>query len=391
MTIACQRVMACSIAVTFAGVHGTVLSSLRAQELRRSPLRVSPLFSTTQVYDSNLFSTSVAPQSDFITRVSPGIESEYRSARFSLLGHYVLDLERFAAHPELTSAEGRQQASIDLRTSRSRRLAFAVDGVFARTRTPGELSAGTGLTLARATAERVEVHPTIVRQVDPITEATLDYTWTDERLVGGLSTRAHRPGIRVDRHVSRRDVVGVNYGIRMFFFETDERLTSHAVSIGWTRELTRRASVELRGGPVLTDGAPAPEVLASMRYRPGPSEMSITYARTQSTLVGFAGIVDTQSVTASAAYSPRPRLQIRIVPGLFRSSSDGRRTDAGRLAFEAERPMTERLSLRATYEAAVQRGNLTAGLSGDSICRHLVALSVVAAPASRRSGGRLTR
>ena len=150
MTISRRRVVACALAVTFAGVHGTVLSGLRAQELGRSPLRVSPLFSTTQVYDSNLFSTSVAPQGDFITRVSPGIESEYRSARFSLLGHYVLDLERFAAHPELTSADGRQQASIDLHTSRSRRLAFAVDGTFARTRTPGELSAGTGLTLARA-------------------------------------------------------------------------------------------------------------------------------------------------------------------------------------------------------------------------------------------------
>jgi hypothetical protein len=391
MTIACQRVMACSLALTFAGVHGTVLSGLRAQELRKSPLRVSPLFSATQVYDSNLFSTSVAPQGDFITRVSPGIESEYRSPRFSLLGHYVLDLERFAAHPELTSADGRQQASIDLRTSRSRRLAFAVDGSFARTRTPGELSAGTGLTLARATAERVEVHPAIVRQVDPITEATLDYTWTDERLVGGLSTRAHRPAIRIDRHVSRRDVVGVNYGIRMFLFETDERLTSHAVSVGWTREITRKASVELRGGPVLTDGVPAPEVHASMRYRPGPSEMSITYARAQTTLVGFAGIVDTQSVTASAAYSLHSRLQIRIVPGVFRTTSDGRRADAGRLAFEAERPMTARLSLRATYEATVQRGMITAGPSADSVSRQLVQLSVVAAPASRRSGGRLTR
>ena len=388
MTISRRRVVACALAVTFAGVHGTALSGLRAQELGRSPLRVSPLFSTTQVYDSNLFSTSVAPEGDFITRVSPGIESEYRSARFSLLGHYVVDLERFAAHPELTSADGRQQASIDLHTSRSRRLAFAVDAAFARTRTPGELSAGTGLTLARATAERVEVHPAIVRQVDPITEATLDYTWTDERLVGGISTRAHRPAIRIDRHVSRRDVVDMNYGVRVFLFETDERLTSHAVSIGWTRQITRRASVELRGGPVVTDGAPAPEVLASMRYRPGPSEVSISYARAQTTLVGFAGIVDTQSVTASAAYSPRPRLQVRIVPGLFRTESDGRRADAGRLAFEAERTMTERLSLRATYEATVQRGNLTLAPSADSISRHVVQLSVVAGPARRRAAGR---
>jgi hypothetical protein len=341
------------------------------------------LFSTSQVYDSNLFSAPVAPQGDFITRVSPGIEGEYHAPRFSLIGRYVLDLERFATHPELSTADGRQQATIDLRTSRSRRLAFTVDAAFARTRTPGELSAGTGLTLARAPAEHLEVHPAIMRQITPLTGATLDYTWTDERLVGGVATRAHRAGIGIDRHISRRDVVDVNYGIRMFLFQTDRRLTSHVVTLGWSRQITREASVELRGGPVLTDGTPAPEVLASMRYQPGPAELSIAYARTQTTLVGFTGVLDTQSVTASAGYMLRRHLQIRIVPGMFRTASDAGRADAGRLAIEAERPMTGRLSLRATYEAIFQRGNLTAAPTGNSISRHLVQLSVVAERARR--------
>jgi hypothetical protein len=388
MTLASRKVVVCSLAVTFAGVRDTALSRLHAQEAGENPHRVSPLFTTSQVYDSNLFSASVAPQGDFITRVSPGIEGAYRSARFSLLGRYVLDLERFATHPELNTADGGQQASIDLRTNRSRRLAFAVDAAFARTRTPGDLSAGTGLTLARAPAEHVEVHPSMVRQVNPVTEATIDYTWTDERLVGGIATRAHRAGIGIDRHVSLRDVVDVNYGIRMFVFETANRLTSHVMTMGWSHQITREASVELRGGPVLTDGRQAPEVLASMRYRPGPSELSISYARTQTTLVGFASILDTQSVTASAAYMLRRHLQIRVVPGVFRTTSDTGRADAGRLAFEAERPMTERLSLRATYEATVQRGALTAAPSGGSVSRHLVQLSVVAARARRRPDGR---
>jgi hypothetical protein len=388
MTLAYRKVVIYSVAVMFAAVDDTALSSLHAQEARVSPPHLSPVLSTTQVYDSNLFSTPMAPVGDFITRISPGLEGEYRAPRFSLLGRYVLDLERFAAHPELSTADGGQHASIDLRTSRSRRLSFAVDAAVQRTRTPGELSAVTGLTLARAPAEHVEVHPAIVRQVNPVTEATIDYMWTDDRLVGGIATHAHRAAIRIDRHVSRRDVIDVNYGVRMFLFEADDRLTSHAVSMGWSREITRKAHVELRGGPVLTEGRQAPEVLASMRYRPGPSELSISYARTQTTLIGFAGILDTQSITASAGCMLRPRLQIRITPGVFRTTSDARRADAARLAFEAERPMTGRFSLRATYEANFQRGSLTAPASGDSISRHLVQLSVVAAPARRQSGGR---
>jgi len=388
MTRGGRKVVVYSLAVMFVAMHDTVVSlPLRAQEVRVSPRRLSPVFSTTEVYDSNLFSSPTATSGDFITRVSPGLEGEYRSPRFSVLSRYVFDLERFAVHPELTTADGGQHASIDLRTSRSRRLAFNVDAAVQRTRTPGELSAATGLTLGRAPAEHVEVHPAIVRQVNPVTEAAIDYTWTDDRLVGGLTGRAHRAGLRIDRHISRRDIVDVNYGVRMFLFGADDRLTSHAVSVGWSRQITREAHLELRGGPVLTAGRQAPEVLASMRYRPGPSELAISYARTQTTLIGFAGILDTQSVTASAARLLRPRLQIRITPGIFRTTSDAGRADAGRLAFEAERPMTGRLSLRATYEASVQRGSLTA-VPSSSISRHLVQISVVAARAPRRPDGR---
>jgi len=402
MTLRCRKAAVCFLAVMVAGMHDTVRSTLYAQEPRVSPNRLSPVFTTTEAYDSNLFSSPTPTAGDFITRISPGVDGEYRSPRFSVLGRYVFDLERFASHPELTTADGGQHGSIGLRTSRSRRLAVAVDATVERTRTPGELSAGTGLTLGRAPAERIEVHPAIVRQVNPLTDATVDYTWTDERLAGGIAGRTHRAAIKIDRHVSRRDVVDVNYGVRMFFFDAEDRLTAHAVSVGWSRQISRAAHLELRGGPVLTDGRQAPEALASIRYRPGPSELSISYARTQSTLIGFAGIVDTQSITASAARMLPKRVQLRITPGVFRTTSDasGRaalgaltappmtRADAARFAVEAERRMTGELSLRTTYEAAFQRGSLATAPFANSISRHLVQLSVVAAPARRRPSGR---
>jgi hypothetical protein len=339
------------------------------------------------MYDSNLFASSTVPSGDFITRVSPGLEGEYHSPRFSLLGRYVFDLERFAAYPELTTVDAGQHAAIALRTNRSRRLAFAVDAAVQRTRTPGELSAITGLTLARARAKHVEVHPAIVRQVSPVTEATVDYTWTDDQLDGGIAASVHRAGLGIDRHVSRRDIVDLRYGVRMFLFEHENRLTSHAVSVGWSRQLAREAVLELRGGPVLTDGRQAPEMLASLRYTPGPSELSVTYARTQNTLVGVASILDTQSITASAARMLSKRLRIRITPGLFRTTSETLRADAARLTVEAERPVTGQLALRTSYETIFQRGSLIAAPFVNSISRHLVQVSVVAAPARRRPEG----
>jgi hypothetical protein len=372
----------------FAVMHDAIVSPLGAQEVRVTPRRLNPVFSATAVYDSNLFLASAETSDDFITRASPGVEGEYHSPRFSLLGRYVFDLERFDAHPELTTVDAGQHAAIALRTNRSRRLTFAVDAAMERTRTPGELSAVTGLTLARARAEHVEVHPAIVRQVNPVTEATVDYTWTDDRLDGGITTSVHRASLAIDRHVSRRDIVDVRYGVRMFLFERENWLTSHAVSLGWSRHIAREALLELRGGPVLTEGRQAPEMLASLRYTPGPSELSVTYARTQTTLVGVASILDTQSITASAARMLSKRVRIRIAPGLFRTTNETLRADAARLTVEAERPVTGQLALRTTYEAAFQRGSSIAAPFVNSISRHLVQFSVIAAPARRRPDGR---
>ena len=41
----------------------------------------------------------------------------------------------------------------------------------------------------------------------------------------------------------------MNYGIRVFLFETDERLTSHVVSIGWSRQITRKATLSFEVAP----------------------------------------------------------------------------------------------------------------------------------------------
>ena len=83
------------------------------------------------------------------------------------------------------------------------------------------------------------MHPAIVRQVNPLTDATVDYTWTDERLAGGIAGRTPiGPAIEIDRHVSRRDVVDVNYGVRMFSFDADpadSRMPSASAGLGRSR------------------------------------------------------------------------------------------------------------------------------------------------------------
>ena len=118
--------------------------------------QMRPLMTTAQVYDSNLFFTKSDRQPDFITRVSPGLLSEYRSPRLNLEGRYTLDLERFADHPELSAADARQRAAINFAYRLHSPVVFAGDAEYSTTHTPSELNADSGLFLSRARAERAQ-------------------------------------------------------------------------------------------------------------------------------------------------------------------------------------------------------------------------------------------
>jgi hypothetical protein len=408
------RAAACCLVVTLGILHGVADSGLWAQEpvpetpvpeisvpqtpvpqapgtqapVRETPLRVTPSVATAQEYDSNLFATSVGPQSDFMTRVSPGIEAEYRSTPLTFLGKYVLDVERFERHPQLTTADGGQHASIDLRYSSSPRFTSSVNAAYTRTQTPDELSLVSGLSFARALAEHVELHPTFTGRFNSVTETIVGYELTDDRLAGGVDARTHRGSVRVERRLSPRNLIGVGYEIRHYSFAADtfpsvplsavgNPLTSHAIGLAWSGQVTQLTSVVLRGGPVLTGGTPTPELSASIVYRSRQSEASITYARTQTTVLGLAGLADARSITGEVAYSPRLGLRLRVLPGVFSTVRESGQADVYRVAFEAEQRIGKQLALRASYETTTQRGFLQPTALADPISRRHMLVSVV--------------
>jgi hypothetical protein len=140
--------------------------------------------------------------------------------------------------------------------------------------------------------------------------------------------------------------------------------------------------VELQAGPVVTDGSAAPDLAASVRHSTRPADLGISYARTQTTIVGLSGVADTQSVTASGTVKPRQGLQLRVSPGVSRTLHGSGRTDAWRLAFEAERQLRGSVLLRVSYEANAQSGRLVT-ISGYAVSRHLVQVSLLAVPRIR--------
>jgi len=342
----------------------------------------TPSISASQQYDSNLFSTGTNQEADFFTRVSPAIESSYATPLWRMAGQYVLDIERFANHPALTSMDARQQGSVDLRYHSTPRIIWSGNVEFWKTQTPGELNEATGLTLTRATARRVLGHASVLRHASPLTSQILDYTQTRDQLAGRTAATTHDAVARVEHHYSARDTVRVDYRFREFLFgptggEVVSTARSQVLLLGATYMMSPRTTLSLDGGPRLSDGSVRADVLASLNYRGASNTLSLAYTRTQTTVIGLAGVAETQSVTSTLSWPVWSSIRVRITPGVFQSVIGGSRVNAGMLSLALTRPVARDLAVDVDFDANAQRGALDFRPS-TSIARHVVAIRLIA-------------
>jgi hypothetical protein len=350
--------------------------------------RATPSVSVTQQHDSNVFSTSIDPESDFVTRVSSGIESEYRSPLWTMSARYFLDNERFADHTELDSMDARQRAAFAFGRSLTPRTAWIVDAEFLKTRTPGELNEATGLTFTRAAARRLSAHSSITRHLNPLVSGTIDYTVTEDHLAGASGATTHAAVVEVQRRRSARETVTLDYRFRNFAFVSGgtasaSSATSHAVTLGWTRAITSRLRISLDGGPRVTNASAAAELLASVQYQHAPGDLSVTYIRTQATVIGLAGAADTQSLSATASRTVWSSVRMRVGPSVFRSTFGGARADAYVFTVDITRPIARGLAIDVALDNSLQRGSLYGRLANTAIARRSALVRLVAGPSTK--------
>ena len=357
--------------------------------LAQAGFYVTPSFSFGEVYDDNIFSTASKPESDFITRFTPTIQAGYQSKPLTVLGRYTFDSEIYPDHPDLTNAQVRQRASAELTYLPIRPLTLAVNGSYAETQTPSELNVLTELQVGRSRASSLSLAPSVAYQFDPLTTGTGGYTFSRSELSGGVSTDTHAMNLGLDRRITPQDTGNLGYTFRHFVFggsgtsAGEDTITSHVLTLGWTRELTPLLSVTLRGGPRFSEGSVAPEVSASIRYKLKSGGLLFTYARSQTTSIGEARTLDTESFTASVSYQFLRLLQLSAAPSFSRNSSEGSDVNVYRLSLGATYQITEWLSLVGSYQFSLQQGSFTSttgtpGSPDQEISHNIVVLRLVA-------------
>jgi len=353
--------------------------SLVATGARAQGFSFTPTFGLAQVYDSNVFYRPLG-ESDTITRASSRVDAGFRSERQTFWSRYGLDADRFDRHPDLTTAHARQDAAMDEQYHATRRLSLAGSAAFTETEAPSELNVQSALTPGRARAQRTTVHPSMTYQAGRLTTMTLGYTAAHDRMLD-VRLLTQTATAALERHPSSRDGVRVEFTHQNFLFNGSGRQMSQALTAEWTRELTRGTALVVRGGPRVTDGSLSPDVAASIRRTLRAGEASLAYEHTQTTLIGLVGIADTHSLAVRVSAEPRPGLRVRLEPGVLRTRQIDRVSSVYRVSAGYSQPIATRLTLDATYDLNLQRGNIYTVQTLDTIGRHVAMLRLVATAA----------
>jgi hypothetical protein len=108
-------------------------------------------------------------------------------------------------------------------------------------------------------------------------------------------------------------------------------------------------------------------------------EATLAYAHTQTTLVGLVGIVDTHSITARVSGDLKSGLQLRVEPGLLRTTQTDLASTVYRVSVAGVQPVGHRLAIEASYDRNLQHGSIYATRSVETIGRNVIVVKLVAA------------
>jgi hypothetical protein len=324
---------------------------------------ILPSFTLTEEFDDNVFVSTTDPQSDFITRMTPGLQLGYRSAPFTLLASGSIDAEIFVNNPELSDAANRKRAALEMKYLPYRLLTVSLNVTYFETNTPSELVPTTGLQLGRSKATQLAIIPGAIYQITSVDAVSGSYGYFHDTLEGGLDNDTHRVKLGYARQITTLDTGFLNYRLHVFESQENPTTITNTPTLGWKRQLTPNTVVTLEGGPRFVSGGPAfiddtlePEAHASIEHSFKQAKVSLEYHRTEALVVGRPGKVELESVSGSFEIEPIRLLKLRFQPGYYRTfgGEDPTATVYGFL-LGALYPIKPWLTARLDYRFAYQK------------------------------------
>ncbi len=332
-----------------------------AQELAPQPPKQKggffvPMLTLTETLDDNLFFTQF-PEYDFVTRVNLGLQTGYRSTRFTIDAQGSRAADFFQRHPDFDTMKARTVGQVAINAQATKSLTLSVFAIYLDTKTPSELNVISGLALGRSLASRTSATPVAEYRLSSLSTFTAAFSFAHDTLDGRVAdTRTWTTGL--DRRTSQRDTLSLRYERRWFDFtggDKTEKSTADVVTFGWLGEVSPRALVLLRAGPRFAKGSVTAEILATMKRRLKQGLFTLTYSKSQATTLGKTGALDTQSLVATVALRVARNLEVASGPGVYHNSLRGKSLTALRLNVESLWHFSPWFHLGAAYSFDLQQ------------------------------------
>ncbi|HEX5055759.1 MAG TPA: hypothetical protein VFX02_04590 [Gammaproteobacteria bacterium] len=336
--------------------------------------------------DDNIFFSSTNPEDDSVLRVSPAIEAGYRSAPTAFNAYYTLDALHYDRFSELDDNTARQHGELNFSHEATTRLSLLADSSYTETEAPGEIDPISGLELGRVRAEHFYFSPGAVYQFDRVTTGSVSYSLNREDVAGGVGSDTQVLALHADHLVSRRDTLSFGYQAESFDFEDGGSVDMHVLLVGGTRRFTPQTSVSLLAGPRFWEDGDEdeidPEVAAGFLHEFSRGDFGVTYARSQTAVIGIEGAATTQNLNVELVYPIGKDLGLRFETGFITSELRGLEADSVVTDAELAWRLDDYLTLVGSYEFNSQRGSLETPDFGE-IDRRVVWIGLVIAPPVR--------
>ena len=319
-----------------------------------------PSLQVNEVTDNNLNSSIEDPIGDRVQRITPGLALRFDSPRWRLLSNYSMDHERYQKYSRFDNDRARQRAEIGIEYRVAPRLTLFMNSAYVDTNTVADLNIDTGLAASRVQGRRLTFAPSATFRVSSRVIATAAASSSVTNVVNGIGTRIENETLGLERRSTLRDRFSIDYGHSHIAFigTTPQTIDTHTLLGGWTHDFGLHDRFVFQSGPRFTNQTPSLDLSASMTHAYRFSSVGLSFVRTQVTVIGYAGAVETQSLQAHFTVTPTRRLSAYIAPALVKSSQHQFDATVARMAVGARCTIAPLVDLEVAYNHDRQSGTI---------------------------------
>jgi hypothetical protein len=290
---------------------------------------LTPSFGVTEAYDSNV-TLSTNPTSDFVTSLIPGLAIEFKDYPFTLTLSAGLAMQVYAENPSLNTFTDNISASGSLSYAPTSRLTLSLTDTYTRNVNPALVTPDVAVTTGRFASTSNTVSPTVSYKLDPLTTATLAYSWnvltTDSSFGTDSTTQTFTAG--VSRELTPVMSGGLQYVYTLFQVSGQQDLDTHSPQITFVARWTPTITVTSSIGPIWIkqlDGSYKLDYTTATQYAQkfdqGRGLFTLGYSQVTGT-GGVTGIISTtQSVTGAVIFQLTQALKLTAGGGWSKTES----------------------------------------------------------------------